>query len=82
MADSSYGDGESRLSVHNCVLHAVVECLPEVCETERAFLEDALGAPVKRLTHIMSGCNACEYTIDFDVEAADAESTTTSTDAR
>jgi predicted ArsR family transcriptional regulator len=65
MADSSHVDGETRLSVHNCVLHAVATCLPEVCDTELHFLEDALGAQVERRSHIMGGCNACEYAIDF-----------------
>ncbi len=65
MAESSEEGGEASLSVHNCVLHAVVSCLPEVCDTELLFLEDALGARVERQTHIMSGCNACEYTIEF-----------------
>ncbi len=65
MAESSEEGGEVVLSVHNCVLHAVVNCLPEVCDTELRFLEDALGARVERQTHIMSGCNACEYTIEF-----------------
>ncbi len=65
MAESSEEGGEATLSVHNCVLHAVVSCLPEVCDTELRFLEDALGARVERQTHIMSGCNACEYTIEF-----------------
>ena len=67
MADSSQVDGETRLSVHNCVLHAVATCLPEVCDTELHFLEDALGAQVRRRSHIIGGCNACEYTIDFGV---------------
>jgi DeoR family suf operon transcriptional repressor len=65
MAESSGEGAEVMLSVHNCVLHAVVNCLPEVCDTELRFLEDALGARVERQTHIMSGCNACEYTIEF-----------------
>jgi len=65
MAESSEEDGVAMLSVHNCVLHAVVNCLPEVCDTELRFLEDALDARVERQTHIMSGCNACEYTIGF-----------------
>lgn len=69
MADSSHEDGEARLSIHNCVLHAVATCLPEVCDTELQFLEDALGAHVERRSHIMSGCNACEYSIDFGATA-------------
>ena len=65
MAESSEKDGEVRLAVHNCVLHAVANCLPEVCETELRFLKEALGARVERRTHIMGGCNSCEYAIDF-----------------
>ncbi len=66
MAESSKTDGGARLSIHNCVLHAVASCLPEVCDTELQFLQDALGARVERRTHIMAGCNACEYSIEFD----------------
>ena len=66
MAESSETDGGARLSIHNCVLHAVASCLPEVCDTELQFLQDALGARVERRTHIMAGCNACEYSIEFD----------------
>jgi DeoR family suf operon transcriptional repressor len=65
MAESSQEGGEVRLSVHNCVLHAVASCLPEVCDTELRFLKEVLGARVERKTHIMGGCNACEYAIDF-----------------
>ncbi len=65
MAESSEEDGQVRLSVHNCVLHAVASCLPEVCDTELRFLKEALGARVERKKHIMGGCNACEYAIDF-----------------
>ena len=65
MAESSEEDGEVRLSVHNCVLHAVANCLPEVCDTELQFLKEVLGARVERKKHIMNGCNACEYAIDF-----------------
>ncbi len=38
MAESSETDGEARLSIHNCVLHAIASCLPEVCDTELQFL--------------------------------------------
>ena len=65
MAESSQEGGEVRLSVHNCVLHAVANCLPEVCDTELQFLKEVLGARVERKKHIMGGCNACEYAIDF-----------------
>ncbi len=65
MAESSEENGEVRLSVHNCVLHAVASCLPEVCDTELRFLKEVLGARVERRKHIMGGCNACEYAIEF-----------------
>ncbi len=65
MAESSQTEGGARLSIHNCVLHAVASCLPEVCDTELQFLQDALGARVERRTHIMAGCNSCEYSIEF-----------------
>ncbi|MCZ6916155.1 MAG: HTH domain-containing protein [Gemmatimonadetes bacterium] len=65
MAESSEENGEVTLRVQNCALHAVASCLPEVCDTELKFLEDALHAQVERKTHIMNGCNACEYAVEF-----------------
>ncbi len=65
MAESSEEHGQATLRVQNCALHAVASCLPEVCDTELKFLEDVLDAQVERKTHIMSGCNACEYAVDF-----------------
>ncbi len=65
MAVSSVEGGEVTLRVQNCALHAVASCLPEVCDTELRFLEEVLDAQVERKTHIMSGCNACEYAVDF-----------------
>jgi DeoR family suf operon transcriptional repressor len=65
MAESSERGGKITLRVQNCALHAVANCLPEVCDTELRFLEDVLDAQVERKTHIMSGCNACEYAVDF-----------------
>jgi DeoR family suf operon transcriptional repressor len=65
MAESSEKAGQVTLRVQNCALHAVANCLPEVCDTELRFLEEVLDAQVERKTHIMSGCNACEYAVDF-----------------
>ncbi|MDH5643233.1 MAG: helix-turn-helix domain-containing protein, partial [Gemmatimonadota bacterium] len=65
MAESKLDGADISLSVHNCAIHAVADCLPEVCDTEIEFLQDVLGAEVKRETHIMNGCNACLYTVDF-----------------
>src|SRR5947208_3396729 len=59
------GAGTFRLSEHNCAIRAVAERFPEVCAAEERFLEEALGAAVERRTHIVHGCNACEYQITF-----------------
>lgn len=58
--------GEIRLHVQNCAIRAVATCLPEICETELRFLEDVLVANVERRSHIVDGCNACEYAITFN----------------
>ena len=74
MAELSEVNGESVLAVNNCALHAVANCLPEVCDTEISFLEDVLNARVERRTHIMEGCNSCLYAIDFDEEVPPIQS--------
>jgi predicted ArsR family transcriptional regulator len=43
-----------------------------VCESELTFLKDVLDAPTERRTHIMNGCNACQYVINMDVPASPA----------
>ncbi len=63
MAEFEERDGEIRLVIHNCAIHAAASCLPEVCETELSFLEDMVAAPLERGAHIMDGCNACEYSM-------------------
>src|SRR6266700_2429124 len=65
MADWQAAAGQFRLAEHNCAIRAVAERFPEVCAAEERFLRDVLGAAVERLTHITSGCNACEYAITF-----------------
>ncbi len=65
MAEWQEAAGAFRLSEHNCAIRAVAERFPEVCAAEERFLRDVLGAAVERLTHITSGCNACEYAITF-----------------
>lgn len=59
-------ESASTLNVCNCAIHAVAECLPETCDVELEFLRNTLGASVHRKTHIVSGSNACEYTVVFD----------------
>ena len=63
MAEYEDTDGETLLTIHNCALHAVAECLPEVCETELRFLEKLIAETTVRRSHIMQGCNACQYVI-------------------
>src|SRR2546425_2071388 len=66
MADWQEAGGTFRLSGHNCAIRAVAERYPEVCAAEEKFLQAVLGGAVDRRTHIVSGCNACEYALSFD----------------
>jgi predicted ArsR family transcriptional regulator len=54
------------LREHNCAIHAVAERYPEICAAERRFLEEVLSAAVDRKAHILTGCSACEYHVQFD----------------
>ena len=65
MAEWQEAEGTFRLSEHNCAIRAVAERYPEVCAAEEKFLQAVLGGTVDRRTHIVSGCNACEYAITF-----------------
>ena len=65
MAEWQEDEGAFRLSEHNCAIRAVAERYPEVCAAEAQFLQAVLGGTVDRRTHIVSGCNACEYAITF-----------------
>ena len=67
MADWEPGtaSGTFRLAEHNCAIRAVAERFPEACAAEQQFLRDALGAAVERRSHIVAGCNACEYAVTF-----------------
>jgi len=70
MAEWQEAEGAFRLSEHNCAIRAVAERYPEVCAAEERFLQAVLGAAVDRRTHIVSGCNACEYAIQFSEPTA------------
>src|SRR3989449_4381471 len=61
--------GTFLLAEHNCAIRAVAERFPEACAAEQRFLRAALGAAVERRTHIVAGCNACEYTVSFGATA-------------
>lgn len=65
MAEWSATDGVFRLAEHNCAMRAVAERFPELCAVEERFLSEVLGAEVERRAHIVRGCNACEYAINF-----------------
>ena len=68
MAEWQGEAGEFRLAEHNCAMKAVVQRYPEICAVEERFLRDVLSAHVQRRAHIVSGCNACEYSISFSSE--------------
>src|SRR5213083_494475 len=77
MSDAGYmaewqpgtASGTFLLAEHNCAIRAVAERFPEACDAEQRFLRAALGAAVERRTHIVAGCNACEYTVSFGATA-------------
>jgi predicted ArsR family transcriptional regulator len=58
-------DGAIKLTEHNCAIKAVAQRFPEICELEERFLRDVLAAGVERRSHILTGCQSCEYTIHF-----------------
>lgn len=66
MAEVDASGGAFRLAEHNCAIRAVAERFPEVCAAEEKFLQTVLAATVERRSHIVNGCNACEYAITFD----------------
>ena len=65
MAVWSGGEGAGTLTAHNCAMRAVAQKFPEICEAEQRFLTEVLAADVTRASHMLSGCSACEYHIDF-----------------
>ena len=64
MAEWSLEDGTLRLTEHNCAVRTAAEWFPEICAAEADFLQEVLGATVKRQSHIPQGCNACLHSID------------------
>lgn len=75
MAEWNESAGTFRLSEHNCAIRSVAERFPEVCAAEEKFLQAVLAATVERRAHIVSGCNACEYAIDFGAASPRREPT-------
>lgn len=74
MAAWGESGGAIRLTEHNCAIKAVAERFPEICELEEQFLREVLAAGVKRQSHILSGCQACEYSIHFPEQGPDGNS--------
>jgi predicted ArsR family transcriptional regulator len=73
MAAWREADGGIRLTEHNCAIKAVAQKYPEICELEERFLRDVLDAGVERHSHILSGCQACEYSIHFAERGPDGD---------
>jgi DeoR family suf operon transcriptional repressor len=65
MAEWTTDGAGMRIAEHNCAMHAVAERFPEVCHEELQFLKDVLGHDVERKSHIVAGCNACEYSVNL-----------------
>lgn len=65
MAEWITDGGGLRIAEHNCAMHAVAERFPEVCHEELEFLKQVLGRDVERRSHIVAGCNACEYSVSL-----------------
>ncbi len=68
----SEGEGGFRLTEHHCAIRAVAERFPEICAAEVRFLEAVLSAAVQRETHMLDGCTACEYHVQFATPAGPA----------
>lgn len=65
MAEWTTDGAGVRIAEHNCAMHAVAERFPEVCHEELQFLKRVLGREVERKSHIVAGCNACEYSVNL-----------------
>lgn len=72
MAEWTTDGAGVRIAEHNCAMHAVAARFPEVCHEELQFLKRVLGREVERKSHIVAGCNACEYSVNL-VPIADKE---------
>jgi DeoR family transcriptional regulator, suf operon transcriptional repressor len=66
MAEAQVSGSGGTLVEHNCAIQAVAERFPEICAAEARFLASVLGATVDRQGHILTGCSACEYRVQFE----------------
>jgi DeoR family suf operon transcriptional repressor len=65
MAETVNAGHETQLLIRNCAIQAMASCLPEICDAEQNLIQKLVGATVERKTHIVSGCNACEYVVSI-----------------
>jgi DeoR family suf operon transcriptional repressor len=64
MAEAEAGEEEGAvIREHNCAIRAAAHRFPEICAAELGFFAETLGADVERRSHILSGCNECEYVV-------------------
>lgn len=79
MAEASATFCCGTFTEHHCALRAVSERFPEVCAAELKFLERTLGGRVERRQHLLSGDDACAYSVRFgqpaDAAVTDLEQT-------
>ena len=72
MAEGTTSAGSGTLVEHNCAIQAVAQRFPEICAAEARFLAAVLDADIDRHGHILSGCSACEYRVQFRANASGA----------
>ena len=72
MAEGTTGAGSGTLIEHNCAIQAVAQRFPEICAAEARFLAAALDADIDRREHILNGCSACEYRVQFRAKSQES----------
>lgn len=73
MAQATVSGSMATLIEHNCAIRLVAEQFPEICAAEAKFLSTVLGGAVNRERHILGGCSACEYRVNFEERHAPKE---------
>ena len=57
------GDALPQIVEHHCPIQDVARRWPEVCRIEADLLHRALGMPVERVEHMLSGDSCCRYRV-------------------
>ncbi len=69
-------NGSAREIVErHCPVSAVAARYPEVCRIEKEVFSRALGVPVVRVEHMLSGDRCCRYRVNGGPDAPDASDT-------